>query len=222
MTIKEELLRLLQQDAQVQAAVRGLFEADSPLLAPLTSEEELLLTGESTEIPQDTANLDTIARQERELSALRQQQARMQDVLAGYARLESVFGDYQSLPAPAQEEVGQHLNDSSPLAFAVTGAELGALTALYEIICRTNDRPVRRVLNDCFDLLFDLFLLKSPDFRRIVTHEGEVFDPEHHALAAGSSPSKRVLEVIVSGFTGSGMVVRSYVRTGEHGFPEQR
>ena len=222
MTIKEELLQLLQQDAQVQAAVRGLFEADSPLLAPLTSEEELLLTGESTEIPQDTANLDTIARQERELSALRQQQARMQDVLAGYARLESVFGDYQSLPAPAQEAVGQHLNDSSPLAFAVTGAELGALTALYEIICRTNDRPVRRVLNDCFDLLFDLFLLKSSDFRRIVTHEGDVFDPERHALTAGSSPSKRVLEVIVSGFTGSGMVVRSYVRTGEHGFPEQR
>ena len=118
-------------------------------------------------------------------------------------------------------QVGQLLNDSSPLAFAVTGAELEVLIALHELICRTEERQVRRVLNACFDLLFDLFLLKKPDFRRIVTHEGDAFDPARHALAAGSSPAKRVLEVIICGFTGGGTVVRSCVYTGEYGFPEQ-
>ena len=221
MTIREELLRLLQNDPEVQAAVQALFEREHPQLAPLSAEEEMLFGGGAVENERDTETFDTIARQERELLALRQQQAKMQDVLAGYARLEAVYGDYQALPASVREEVGQFLNDSSPLAFAVTGAELEVLTALYKVVCHAQERQVRRTLNACFDLLFDLFLLKNPGFRRIVTHEGDVFDPERHALAAGSIPAKRVLEVVISGFTGGGMIVRSCVRTGEHGFPEQ-
>ena len=222
--IRGVLLRLLQQDAQIQNAVRQLLTNDEhSTLEPLSPAEAALFGEISAEpVPDDDAFAEETARLMRELQALRQQQAKMQDVLANYARLEAAFGRYQTLPPEQRTAVGAFLNDSSALAFAVTGASKQVLNALYMhiVACWQDvDRRSLAVLNECFDLLFDLYLLKNPSFRRIPTHAGDAFDSRLHRAAADSTPDHRILRVIISGYEGNGRTVPSLVQTGYFAFP---
>ena len=228
-SLKAALLHLLRNDPEVQAAVLDCrAQEELPLLAPLTEAETALIEPVSADEPylhEDTEALrETIARQERQLESMRQQQTAMQDVLASYARLESVYGDYLELPHAIREAIGKLLNDSSPLAFAVTGARLEVLIGLYERICEIWEDCTAaelNALNGCFDLLFDLYLLGDTDLHRIVTQSGTHYDEEHHILTPDSTPGQRILQVIISGFAGEGILARSLVKTGSLAFPEQ-
>ncbi len=227
--LKSSLLALLRTDAEVQAAVRACQEeTEPPFLAPLTEAETALIEPVSPEelyLQEDTEALhETIARQERQLESMRQQQSAMQDVLASYARLESVYGDYLELPHTIRELTGRLLNDSSPLAFAVTGARLEVLIGLYELICENWQDCTSaelNALNGCFDLLFDLYLLSGSDLHRIVTQTGTHFAETLHILTPDSEPGQHILKVIVAGFAGEGYLARSLVKTGSLEFPEQ-
>ena len=224
--MKRELLDLLRHDPEVREAVRqAAAPEETPMLAPLTTEEAALFGLESPPESEPSAELAdalaTIERQNRQIESLWQQQAKMQDVMAAYARLERVYGHYLELPASVRPRVSEFLNDSSPLAFAVTGARLSAVCGLYQVICDvwTDCTSAElNALNECFDLVFDLFLLGASDFRRIVTHEGERFDPAIHTLSADSTDSGHIQQVIISGFEGEDIRVRSLVRTGEWAF----
>lgn len=224
--MKRELLDLLRHDPDVRAAVRqAAAPEETPMLAPLTTEEAALFGLESPPESEPSAELAdalaTIERQNRQIESLWQQQAKMQDVMAAYARLERVYGHYLELPASVRPRVSEFLNDSSPLAFAVTGARLPAVCGLYQVICDvwTDCTSAElNTLNECFDLVFDLFLLGASSYRRIITHEGELFDPSLHTLSADSTESRHIMQVIISGFEGEDVRVRSLVRTGEWAF----
>lgn len=224
MSLKYSLLALLRDDPEVQCAVRQIAAAEE-MLAPVTEQEAALV---ERVLPQEAASadalrdaLDTIERQNHQIESLRQQQMKMQDVMAGYARLERVYGDYLELRPALREHIGSLLNDSSPLSFAVTGASLEALCDLHSFVVRSHPMLTTQELwtvNACFDLLFDLFLLGTSAYRRIVTHEGERFDPKLHCLTEDSIPDKRIVQVILPGFEGPEFRVRSCVRTGERDF----
>lgn len=222
--IRTELLTLLRSDSEVQAAIRqAAAESAMPLLAPVSAEEAVQYGLEAPPMqdePALTEALECLAQKERQLEALRQQQAKMQDVMATYARLEAVYGDYLTLRSAWREKVGAMLNDSSPLAFAVTSANLTVLRGLHALLCEAWPQMTPQesaILNACLDLAFDLFLLGTSGYSRIATHEGEHVLPQLHAVTADSDPGKRIRQVIVAGFAGEDLCVRSLVRTGDYG-----
>ena len=78
------------------------------------------------------------------------------------------------------------------------------------------DKQTLNTLNECFDLFFDLYLVGHPDFRRLLTREGDKFDPSQHILTPDSLPEGRISKVMIAGFCcdGSETFRKSLVRIG--------
>lgn len=224
--LKSELLALLCTDHDIRNALRTVLndEEQPEAPAPGTDTTELEQRCQRAESALEEAQ-ETIFAQEQRLSALRQQCGRLQEVLAPYARLETVYGQYLELPESVRDVCGAFLNEFSPLSFAITGADETTLVRLHELICARGtylEEAALRTLSDCFDLFFDLYLVGHPDFRRILTHEGDLFDPALHLPTPDSQPEGRVIsKVLIAGFCDdlTGSFRKSYVRIGEKQAP---
>ena len=218
--LKSALLSLIQTDPDIRYALRAVLSGGetSEAPAPDTDTAELESRCKRAESALDEAQ-ETIFAQEQRLSALRQQCGRLQEVLAPYARLETVYGKYLELPEDVRDVCGTFLNEFSPLSFAITGAEETTLLRLHEMI-RTQgtqmDVQTLGTLNELFDFFFDLYLVGHPDFRRIVTHEGDKYDPDLHELTPDSLPEGRISKVMIAGFCDdlTGRQRKSFVRLG--------
>lgn len=199
------LLRCLRTDVQVRSLIREIAasQEETPVSPVQTAQEDVRSLEErclAAERALEAAQ-QTIAAQEQRMQALRQQCGQMQEVMAAYARLETVYGRYLELPEDIRESCGRLCNDSSPIAFAVTGAADSTIRAWYELICGQHRRgQVLAVLNECFDLFFDLWMLGHPDSVRLMTQPGEMYDPARHVLTEDSLTEGRITRVIVSGF----------------------
>ena len=219
--LKSDLLHLIGTDPDIRNALRAALNDEEPPAppAPDTDTAELERRCKRAEAALDEAQ-ETIFAQEQRLSALRQQCGRLQEVLAPYARLETVYGQYLELPEDIRDTCGAFLNEFSPLSFAITGADEATLLRLHELICTQGtymDEPTLHTLSDCFDLFFDLYLVGHPDFRRILTHEGDMFDPSLHNATPDSQPEGRVIsKVLIAGFCDdlTGNFRKSFVRIG--------
>lgn len=218
--LKNTLLDLLRNDPDIRNALRAALNGEEPPAAPLPDKDtsELEQRCKRAERALEEAQ-ETIFAQEQRLSAMRQQCGRMQEVLAPYARLETVYGHFLELPEDIRDICGAFLNEFSPLSFAIIGAEENTLLRLHALICTQGtamDEPVLAVLNEVFDFFFDLYLVGHPDFRRIVTHEGDKFDPSLHDLTPDSQPEGRISKVMIAGFCDdqTGNQWKSFVRIG--------
>lgn len=218
--MKNELLELIHHDPDIRNALRAVLDAEEPLTAPLPVKDtaELEQRCKRAERALEEAQ-ETIFAQEQRMSAMRQQCGRLQEVLAPYARLETVYGHFLELPEDIRDICSAFLNEFSPLSFAITGAEEETLLRLHSLICTQGtamDESVLTVLNEVFDFCFDLYLVGHPDFRRILTHEGDKFDPSLHELTPDSQPEGRISKVMIAGFCNdqTGNQWKSFVRIG--------
>ena len=219
--LKSELLSLLRTDPDIRNALRAVLNGEEPPAppAPYMDTTELERRCKRAEKALEEAQ-ETIFAQEQRLASIREQCGRLQEVLAPYARLETVYGQFLELPDEVRDICGAFLNEFSPLSFAITGADENTLHRLHALICsqgtQMDDRTLA-TLGDCFDLFFDLYLVGHPDFRRILTHEGDMFDPALHELTPDSQPESRVIsKVLIAGFCDNltGNFRKSFVRIG--------
>ena len=173
--LKNTLLDLLRNDPDIRNALRAAMSDEEPPAAPLPDKDtsELEQRCKRAERALEEAQ-ETIFAQEQRLSAMRQQCGRMQEVLAPYARLETVYGHFLELPEDIRDICGVFLNEFSPLSFAITGAEENTLLRLHELICTQGtamDEPVLSVLNEAFDFFFDLYLVGVPHVILVAEHQ---------------------------------------------------
>lgn len=121
-----------------------------------------------------------------------------------YSELDQIYSRFCSLDEDILRSYNPIINNSSPLSFLVTGAEKDHIYLFYDKICMEGQRykpDVLRTLNKVFDFLFEQFCISNPEYRRIDTQNGEVFDAEKHTRTSDSPPVGKIKRVIISGYT---------------------
>jgi len=120
-----------------------------------------------------------------------------------YSELERIYKKFNSLDEKVLNSYCSILNNSTPLAFLVTGAESDNIYLFFEKVCmewRRYDSKTLIMLNEVFDFLFEHFCINNPEYKRIVTQIGDEFDSETHSRTSDSLPVGRVKKVIISGY----------------------
>lgn len=135
-----------------------------------------------------------------------------------YMSLELAFDKYCSLSNNVLMSFQSIINNSSSLAFLISGTNDDSIRLLFEKISmewKKYDSQTLHTLNEVFDFLFEHFQINNPEYKRIQTEVGENFDLEKHNRTAESLPVGKITQVIISGYSNkTGKKIKSFVEVG--------
>ena len=121
------------------------------------------------------------------------------------------YTKYWQLSDTIRQQFNGLIDASSAVAFLVTGSEERNIPQIFDHICEEWEKynaSTLEMLNAVFDVLFKVFQVRHPDYRRIETAEGESYDASKHMSTSAGTQSGVISRVIVRGFENQSGSVR--------------
>lgn len=112
---------------------------------------------------------------------------------------------------------GSIVNNSSPMAFLLSGADYETIRLYFEKVSmewKKYNNSTLTALNSIFDFFFEQFRLNNPEFRRIGAEEGQDFSLDMHTRTSDSKPVGKIRRVIIDGYENGNKKIKSLVEIG--------
>ncbi|MCR4890105.1 MAG: hypothetical protein K5979_13145 [Ruminococcus sp.] len=159
-----------------------------------------------------------------ELPDARKENERLSDELKelaakfeAYAKAESVFNNYRSLPPRIKNEFSRLICSDSVLTFIISGSSTDELELIWEAICcrlTEYDSETLSILKEAADLFFEYNMASFGKLERLKTKTGAPYNSRLHDRLPDSNIDGVIAEVVFEGYRNriSNKIIRSIVR----------
>lgn len=134
-----------------------------------------------------------------------------------YAKAESVFNKYRSLPPRIKNEFSRLICSDSVLTFIISGSSTDELELIWEAICcrlTEYDSETLSILKEAADLFFEYNMAAFGKLERLKTKTGAPYNSRLHDRLPDSNIDGVIAEVVFEGYRNriSNKIIRSIVR----------
>lgn len=208
--LQNELAELQNKNRELEKRFEQVQQENQQLNNKLAELESKL--AESEEMQKKLKN--EIVTVENEKNSLEKDLTYYQDNFSALLHNYSLFKQLENSTAESFRSI---INDSSPMAFLLSGADYEAVRLYFEKISmewKKYDSCNLEILNSIFDFFFEQFRLNNPDYKRLNAETGQDFNLDLHTRTSDSMPVGKIRRIIINGYENGNKKIKSFVEIG--------